>query len=324
MALAIGCVTAQAAVIANQGWQVQDRGGSRTIVMSASVSNEGTSPQSLQVKFALQSADVSAATKTGGEDAARWTMVDSVTSGVVSVPGRSSTVVTASLPSDKMSESGKAYRLLAEAYRPPATDPVGSVYLTNDNGIDAVGGAWLAGGGAAFAIGGMAAGVVAGTVRTSGHPGILISPIPIHGTGSGTMQGTHTATRAGGQWAEHGSGTMLIQTATGALSLSYTYTSSGATAGSLSATSQGSGTFTTGGNVYPVSSLNGSAKITFAGSRAKSGTVITRSGGTAAGTFTGTVGGQAFAGVLNLTNGTQTLNTATGQGTHTFNISISW
>jgi hypothetical protein len=66
-----------------------------------------------------------------------------------------------------------------------------------------------------------------------------------------------------------------------------------------------------------------SARMTFPGARRSAGRVIYRSGSTATGTFSGTVAGKLWSGVLTMTNGEQTYNLDTGNGSHRFEVQLT-
>jgi hypothetical protein len=138
---------------------------------------------------------------------------------------------------------------------------------------------------------------------------------------SGVMAGTHEARRVGNEWIERGSGTINVAGALGRMILSYTYNSHGPSAASLTATATGSGTLTPPhGTPMPVQIASATAQITAPGARQEEGAVITRSGAQATGTFSGTMGGRPWTGVLTMTDGVMTWSYITNTGTHRFNI----
>jgi hypothetical protein len=140
-------------------------------------------------------------------------------------------------------------------------------------------------------------------------------------SGAGTMVGEHEAQRAGDQWVEHGSGVIDVTTTMGRMILNYQYDSTGPSAAELNATATATGELTTsGGGVLAVTISSATAQMVVPGDREQTGSLIHRTGAVATGTFTGTVGGAPWSGLLTMTEGDQTLDLSTNAGAHQFNI----
>jgi hypothetical protein len=108
------------------------------------------------------------------------------------------------------------------------------------------------------------------------------------------------------------------------MQLDYTYTSRGPSAATLTANATASGRLVPPkGSPSSVTISSSYAKMTSAGKRKQVGDLVTRTGSTATGTFTGTVGGEPWSGLITMTKGIQTLDLGTNAGTHTFSISFT-
>ncbi len=335
-ALAVSCQLAGAASIVDQGWCVQADRTTRMVELQASVVNDAASAQSYQVRFTMESCDSNALAKSHspGAVAPVWSPAETAVTDAVSVPAGASTEFTKRLPYEKMMGRGKAYRFQAELLG-AAGDVVAKTaisarevpYVETVAGLGGLGLASLTGGAAGLAALGP------GQPRTveaekqkgrgrGGHSLLDTGPVAFP-SGQGTMEGTQTAQRVGGQWVEHGVGVIRVHCSGGGImTLNYTYDSSGPNAAALSATAQGSGNYVAPNakGTFPVTVSTASANMTFAGDRTQTGSVITRTHAQATGTFTATVGDQTFTGVLTISKGTETLDLATGQGTHSFAI----
>jgi len=318
-----GVPAARAATLAGQGWKVTGEGVARVVQMQATVANEEAAAASYQVRFSLDAMDKQLLneTKKPSEAAGPWTRVWSEVTDPVSIPGHSSAVFSKSMAYDKMGDGSKAYRFQAELVN--SSQQVVAVTPLTSQGVpfgDQVA-AGMTGAATLVAVAG-GAGVLA--VLQRGHGGIVDVHTGMIGQGTGTMTGTHTAHYSDGKWVEHGSGTITLHDADGGImTLNYTYDSTGANAGVLVASATASGTLTTPQGSSPVSVTTSRMQMTKAGARQKTGHVVTRTGCEASGTFSGTVGGRPASGTITLTAGTQTLDTTTGQGTHTFQVTFS-
>ena len=141
--------------------------------------------------------------------------------------------------------------------------------------------------------------------------------------GAGVMVGRHEAHRVSGEWVESGSGTIDLCRPDGCLLLDYTYSARGPNAATLAVSGTATGDlFRREGAPLPATVTSTSVEITFPGVRNENGQVIVRYGATATGTFVGSVGDTSWSGLVTLRNGTHTLDPATGEGEHRFDIQL--
>ena len=309
--LAAGAASAAGYVsLVDQGWRLLDEAGQRTVELNTMLVNEGESPQEYTVHFVVECTErapqanlASLSKPTGNPNGHPWGVVTTVSVlGGPLAPG-ASTVVKARLPYELLT-AGKLYRFRAEL-----ADHLDDVLQISTKAAGAT---------SPFLAGAEFAALIASSKSSlTGHAAPAVS-------GSGVMAGEHEAHRAGGEWVESGSGTIEASTRQGRLVLQYAYSSHGASAASLVATATASGQLIRpGGEAVPVEITSASARMTFPGARQEVGPIIRRSGATATGTFTGTVGDKLWTGLLTMRNGTQTLNPSTGTGQHSFDIQFT-
>lgn len=337
VALVMSGQTVRAASIIDDGWAVVDEAGVRAVEMQASIVNDGAAPQSYQVRFTVESckaADLVKTSKKAQTTEPVWSVASTAATEAVSVPAKSSAVVTKRIPYEQMEGGGKAYRFQAELLDAAGQVVAHTAIAPRDVEFMPLPAARQSGT-APTALAGSTLGLVAlqrarlggapAALQTASHdasvPSAVRQSLPEFPGGRGVMEGTHVAQRVGGQWVEHGTGTITLRCkGGGVMTLDYVYDSQGTSAATLMATAQASGTYTGPGDqgTFAVSVPSANAQITFAGNRTQTGTVVTRTRAEATGTFTGTIDGQTFTGVLTITKGTETLDLATGQGTHSF------
>jgi hypothetical protein len=311
LALAAGIASATGRLaLVDQGWRLLDEDGKRTVELNTVVVNECESPRDYAVDFVLEcnerrpwATPASSSEPTGDPAGQPWAAVTiiSVMGGPLA-PG-ASTAVTARLPYEMLA-TGKLYRFRAEL---PA-------YLSGllQTAPSIAGQASPLLSGAQFA-----ALTTVSQSFSSEHSAREVS-------GAGVMSGEHEAHRTAGEWVESGSGTIDATTRQGRLVLEYTYSSHGTSAATLVASATATGQLIqSDGEVVPVRITSASAQITFSGSRQEVGPIVRRSGATATGTFTGTVGGEIWTGLLTMRNGTHTLDPTTGIGQHSFDIQFT-
>ncbi len=309
----------------DQGWQIQEREGKRVVEVQALVVNGSQSPVEYQVRFILESQEMPRigpallSAKAAAPPAAVWSVVQ--TSIVPGGPLAPAAVegASAALPYELLAP-GKAYRFRAELVDAAHGDVVAS------EAIRPAGGRFGAVGARASAEAVKPPAVRPGASSSAVGMPVDRQLVAAHDSdtscGSGTMSGTHTAVRLNGMWSESGSGTMTLLThPAGIMELDYQYTSAGGSAANLVAQATATGSWTReNGKVEPVTITSAVANMTYAGDRQQEGHLVTRTNATATGTFSGTVGGKTWTGLLTITAGTQTLDLSSNTGIHSFQI----
>jgi hypothetical protein len=316
--------------LVSQGWRFVEREGQRSIEMSALVTNQSKSPLEYEVRFVVEREEGGPAGKTGGGEVAAgapgteplWTVVKTVTMrGGPLAPGASE--VVKGLVSHEVLEAGKTFRFRAELISRATSALLAAATITSGPAAAGAGAAAAAGAGVSAGGALAAAGAVLAATGALGGGGGGAGPAAAV-SGSGTMVGTHESHRVSGEWVEHGSGQIDVTGPRGHLVLDYVYDAHGPSASDLTATATATGTFTpVSGAAQSAQITSASAHITQAGDRQQVGQVITRSGGQATGTFSGTVGGEAWTGVLQMTDGVMTLDLSSDTGSHRFNIQFT-
>jgi hypothetical protein len=315
--------------LADQGWRVVSQAdGSRVIELNVLVLNDTQEPRQYEVRFVGESsarpprAGAAGAGLQSAQPAERtWSLaaVQSVRGGPLAAGA--SEPVKATFPYQLL-QRNQSYRFRAELVDRSDGHLVASTIITSSGSpfaeIAAPGRSEV------LALGGVASGVA---LLDQALKGEGRGPVRAHGWG--TMQGTHTARREGNEWVESGSGVIRLRTVpAGTMVLNYTYTARGPSAASLVAnatTDPGKENrwVRADGRMSLVAVSSSSASIISPGSRQQTGQVITRTGCTATGTFSGTVDREAWHGALTMTRGTQTLNLASGTGTHSFTVAFT-
>lgn len=312
----------------DQGWRVQEREGKRVVEVQALVVNGSQLPVEYKVRFILESQEMPRigpdllSAKAAAPPAPAWSVVQ--TSIVPGGPLAPAAVeeASAALPYELLAP-GKAYRFRAELVDAASGDVVASEAIRPAGGR----------------FGASRARASAETVRPPAvRPGASSTAVGVpadrqlvaaHDTetscGSGTMSGTHTAVRLNGMWSEWGSGKItLLTNPAGIMKLDYQYTSTGDSAANLVAQATATGSWRRyDGKVEPVTIASATANMTYAGDRQQDGHLVTRTNATATGTFTGTVGGKTWTGLLTITAGTQTLDLSSNTGSHSFEIQFT-
>jgi hypothetical protein len=296
--------------LAHCGWQIAQRQGEPIVELTAIVVNESESPVQCEVRFVMERRELRAHSRratAAGDVRARtdgpWRVVDTVSVVGGHLPPGAACPISAELPGEAL-RSGAAHRVLVDLVDPSTGAPLDS------RGV------------AARASPAVSAAAVVGVAILSDRL-ISDSGVTLPG-GPGVMEGEHVAYRVGGEWVDGGSGTISVRTTEGLLSLDYTYTARGPSAASLTATATATGWLRRqSGLSLPVTITSSSARMTFPGARREVGSLISRSGATATGTFTGTVGEDPCSGLLTMTNGSYTLDTATDRGQHRFEIQVT-
>ena len=308
--LFLGVGTADAAdgvMLASQGWSIVDRSGSRMLQLGALVINHSDSSLHYRVRFLIQQAEsfadrVDAAhSMMPDENSPSWATVKTIPASTGAIAPGTSASVQASIPHDEL-VSGQAYRFRAEV----EDAHTGAVLEETTIKRSA----------AALKFAGALVGVAALTKD-------LWDDDAAGADGAGVMFGRHEAHRVSGEWVETGSGTIDICTSEGRLLLDYTYGASGPNAATLAVSGTATGDlFRREGAPLPATFTSTSLEIIFPGVRNEDGPVILRYGAKATGSFIGTVGDTSWSGVVTLSNGTHTLDPATGEGEHRFDIQL--
>ena len=294
--------------LVDQGWQVVDRNGARTVQLRALVVNYGDSPLRYQVQFVAEQGEAESAggssaqlTAASPAESEAWVTVKTIAGGNGSLPPRTSASVAGDLLYDELTP-GRPYR-----FRAAVVDPETGFELAHAR-IAIPAASSVAGAGA----------VAAAAMLLDSHTENRVTA-----SGMGLMRGQHEAHRVNGEWVESGSGTIEMGTTKGHLHLEYAYTARGANAATLTATATATGRLIRpSGSPAPVEITSASARMCFPGFRLESGQTVSRSGATATGTFGGTVGGAEWNGILSLRDGTYTLDLDTGRGEHSFQIQL--
>ncbi len=300
--------------IINRGWGIVEIDGKKCVELRALVVNPTDEPLKYEVRFIVETGPAGARVKakragerTGaagetGERSGR--RVYRVRGGPLA-PGASEPVKV-TFPSDE-TKPGVALRFSAELVNLSTGAVLGTAAITAIHAPFI--GAAVAGAGLLAASGAFGGGGGEGKITASG---------------TGTMEGRHTAQWVGDGWREQGSGTITVTGAEGTMVIHYTYHSQGPNVSELVATATGSGTLTRpDSTVVPVEITSATARMQTPGDRIEAGGTITRSGSFATGTFRGTVGGLPWTGVITMSNGVMTFDTATGAGEHTFDIQFT-
>jgi len=315
--LVLGSAVANAAAqyqIINQGWGIVEIEGKKYVELRALVINRSKEPLDYEVRFMVDagpgSARAEVAPVTGQPGAPAQTAqkparrVYTVKGGPLA-PGASAPVKV-TFPYEEM-KAGVPLRFSAELVNLSTGAVLGSA------AIAAIHAPFV---GAAMA----GAGLLAAAGAFGGGGGAEV----ITANGSGTMAGEHSAEWVGDGWQEQGTGTITVTGAGGTMVIEYTYQSEGADVSQLASTGTGTGTLTRpDSSVVAVEITTATAQMQTPGDRFEDGGVITRSGTFATGTFSGTVGGVPWSGVLTMSNGVMTLDTATNTGDHTFDIQFT-
>jgi hypothetical protein len=301
---------AQGITLADQGWRVVQQQGKKQIEVRVLVTNQTKAPLRYQVRFFMEVREPSKAAAEAAKDAI-WSTLKTVTvEGGPLAPGASQ-AVTGLFPYELL-QKDRAFRFRAELVESDSGAVLGAAAIT------AKAGALLSGAGAVAAA--AVAGVGLSRLAATGHE-TPSTPAP---SGSGTMSGQHESRRVNGQWVEHGSGTIDVTGPSGRLVLEYSYDAQGASASDVTASATASGQLIpAAGEPQAVNITSASAQISRPGLRQQSGQTVTRVGGYATGTFSGTVGGTSWTGVLTLSDGDMTLDLSTGQGTHEFQVQFT-
>jgi len=293
--------------VVDNGWSVIEREGARTIEMSVIIANHGETPVRYQLLVSAEREATSPSVGTHAGPAQQpspetddWVAVKRVRVAEGVLEPRTSVRKQADLVYDEL-VPGKAYRFRASVIDPETGSELASAQVTRAAALAAPG------------FGGVGLAVLSqGVLPGSGQGGA-----------SGVMVGTHEAHRINGEWTETGQGTITMATAEGQLQLEYTYHAQGPTAAELSATAQAHGELMTNDGTPALAEISSaSATMIYPGFRRESDGIISRSGASATGTFTGMAGGVSWNGILTLKEGTYTLDPATGLGGHSFEIQL--
>ncbi len=299
--------------IVNRGWGIVEIDGKKYVELRALVVNPTDEPLKYEVRFIVEAgpASAKAEVKTArGEAAGRDTEEQSrrrvyKVKGGPLAPGASEPVKV-TFPYEE-TKPGVALRFSAELVDLSTGAVLGAAAITAIH--------------APF-IGAAVAG--AGLLAASGAFGGGDGEETITASGSGTMEGEHTAQWVGDGWQEQGSGTITVTGPGGTMVINYTYQSQGPNVSELVATATGSGTLTKpDSSVVPVEITTATAQMQTPGDRIEAGGTITRSGSFATGTFSGTVGGVPWTGVITMSNGVMTWDSSSGAGVHTFDIQFT-
>ena len=306
-----GAASAEGRVsLVDQGWRIVDQAGERTVELNTILVNESQSPLEYEVRFIVECSERVPQTYPAPRSMAvsnptghPWLVYTTISVlGGPLAPGASA-AVEVRLPYELLT-AGRYYRFRPELIDHSTDALVASAKTTSQASP------FLAG--AEFA-----ALAVLSRPLLGGHTGAAVS-------GAGIMTGEHEAHRADGEWIERGSGTIEASTRQGRLVLEYAYSSHGTSTATLVATATATGQLIRpSGEAVPVEITSASAQMTFPGARQDVGPIIRRSGATATGTFTGTVGDELWTGLLTMRNGTQTLDPTTGRGQHSFDIQFT-
>lgn len=309
--------------VQDQGWRLVELEGKRYVELSALVSNQSKEPLTYEVRFIVEVQIEEAKVKETAEPAVpaaeatapaepKWSLTKTISvRGGPLAAGSSEAVKTTFLYGEL--ELGKVYRFRVELVNASTGALLAGATLTAAKAAAAA----AAGVTAQAAALGAAAVVVATGALGGGEE----HPAPFSVSGSGTMSGQHESHRESEAWVEHGSGTIDVTCPQGHLLLDYTYDTQGPSAESLTAAATATGTLTRAdSSTLAVEVTSATAQITQPGTRQQVGQVITRTGATGTGTFSGTVGGSPWTGVLTLTEGVMTLDLDTNTGTHQFQI----
>ncbi|MHC5035228.1 MAG: hypothetical protein ACYTFZ_09350 [Planctomycetota bacterium] len=329
--LALGARNAHAAdkySVEDQGWRIVEQEGKRLVELRALVVNQSEEPLSYKVQFTVETEvgqvevaePAEAAEKVRPPAEPQWSEVKTiVVQGGPLAPGASE-VVTAMFAYEVL-ESGRSYRFAVALLNASTDALLGAATITAAKAA-ATAAAAAAGMGAAKVVAGAALVAAASGGLGGGGGGEEAATVSV--SGSGTMTGQHETYRISGEWVESGSGTIDATGREGRLVLQYTYSAHGPSATSLTATATATGTLTRPDNTSAAMQISSaSAQITQPGTREQVGQVITRTGGTATGTFSGTVGGSPWSGVLTMTDGVMTLDLDSSTGTHEFNVQFT-
>lgn len=287
---------------------VVDGDGRRVVQLSAVVVNHGESPLVCRVQFIVEQRDsgsgqgIVVVSKTASAaESQRWVAVKTISVAANLPAGATSAYVQAVIPYDELIP-GKLYRFRAKVVDPETgLEPASADVMRLSDSA------------------GRGAGLTA--------LGILSSGLPADGrsraSGSGVMVGHHEAHRINGEWIENGSGTISMGVSDGHLHLQYTYSARGASTAELAAEATATGEMVgQDGSSVRVEISSASAQMAFPGVRREADGTISKSGARATGTFSGTIGGTQWSGVLTLRRGTYTLNPDTGRGEHRFEIQL--
>ena len=303
LALAASASPGSQVTVVDNGWSVVEREGARTIEMRVIIANHGETPVRYQLLLSTereQKSSSDGANSPSSPVVDGWVAVKTVrvAEGVLE-PG-TSVYEQADLVYDEL-VPGKAHRFRARVIDPDTGSELASTQMTQAAALAAPG------------VGAVGLAALSQGLLPGSRPG---------GT-SGVMVGTHEAHRINGEWTESGQGTITMATAEGQLQLEYTYHAQGLTAAELSATAQAHGELTANdGTAVPAEITSASATMTYPGFRRETDGIISRSGASATGTFTGTVGEVSWSGILTLKEGTYTLDPVTGLGEHSFEIQL--
>jgi hypothetical protein len=313
--------------VEDQGWLIVEQEGERLVELRSLITNSSEEPLTYEVRFIIEAQVLEPAPEEATEPAGatedattpsepEWSLTKTVpVRGGPLAPGASE-VVKATFPYEEL-VTGQVYRFRVQL-------------------VDASSGALLAGAaitaakaaGAAAAAAGAAAKVLAAAGAAVAIGGGLGGgggeEAPVSVSGSGTMTGQHESHRVGDAWVEQGSGTIEVTCPQGHMVLNYSYNASGPSAESLTAVATATGTLTPSvGAPLAVEISSASSQVTQPGAREQVGQVVTRTGALATGTFSGTVGGSPWTGVITMTEGVMTLDLDTDTGAHEFQVQFT-
>ncbi len=324
----------------NQGWQILRQDNNRTVELRAQVVNESQGPLTYEVRFHVEVSDVSPTKRVasaGPPAAPAWSTLQTIIVPGEDLPAGDSLLVRGRFPYDLL-VPGKLFRYRAELFDFSRAEVTREVIITSlENpfaALPVMAGAGLLGsagrglgvdppGAEALRRSQPAPGSLSATAAAESAPALTSPGVTAASTasGSGQMNGRHTAQRVGGEWVEQGSGTMDVSGSQGRIVLNYTYNAHGPSAATLTATATATGwLYPPKGKAQRVQITSASAQMTAAGARSQTGSLVSRTGSTATGTFTGLVGTEAWSGLLTMTNGFQTLHLNNHDGKHSFDI----
>ena len=304
LACSAACAAEQVSLV-DQHWRIVEEGGQPQVELGVLVVNESESPLQYEVRFVVERTERAPQTQPTSQPSEAGTQpaepvwsavqVKSVRGGPLA-PGTPEAVTTV-IPYELLLP-GKAYRFRAELLDVSIGMVLAWETITRleNRALAAVG--------------------EAGPARGSARASSL--------SGSGKMVGDHETHRVGNEWIEHGRGTITLTGLGWRMVLTYTYDAHGASAATRVASGTAEGTFSPmSGETLPVRVTYGTAQITQPGRRSQWGQAIRRVDAQATGTFSGTVAGKPWSGVLSLTQGDVMLDLRSDQGDHRFLVQFT-
>ena len=326
-----GALAASEFSLIDQGWQIVEEDGKRSIEVSAMVVNQSQAPLKYEVRFVVERADdalraAAPAANTSGEEQPVWSVVQatSVRGGPVA-PGTHE-IAKATFPHGVL-EPGKAHRFRselseAEGSADAPTGPIMADAVLTSLGSPFAPTATLGG----FRLPPMSLPTTDGTRLPHPSPRDAIgSPTPVAAAatvGFGTISGPHWSLHDGTSWLEYGKGLITVKGHGWTMAGEYYYKATGEDAERLTATFLPVGSWAEYHGPegwYDVRFGPTTVTMEKAGARHEVGDVVYRYGARAAGTFEATMTKQAgppgdgqpvivWSGTLSLYNGKMSLD----------------